>query len=227
MIDGRSYLSQLFGMAFGVSSPVFVPYTVNVDRLFFKETAGFEPKLGQNTPLDLGFKDLRMKMEQEAEAVSWMGTPIVYPFTFKGQPDYKVYRKDGQLENKAMADFMLPAATLVDFTRAKNIIKTPISGGNGSVKELYSFDDWRIRVRGICLDDNTRKTAPTAKEQKEQLLIWERIAGSIEVTGALFIEKNIKAVTINSANFTQLQGQPGVIPFELECESDERIELIL
>ena len=225
MIDARPYLAKMFDLAFGVKSPVFVPYTVNLDKLIYKDSKGFELP-GAAAQEAMPGLDVKLKAETEAEATSWMGTPIVYPFTLQGGV-YKKYSPSGELEDFRLEDFMMPAATLVDFSRAKNIIRTPVLGSNGTVKEMYSFDDWKIRVRGICLDDNTRRIAKTAVEQKKELLKWEQVCGSINVMGTLFFEKSILAMTISNANFTQLEGKPGVIPFELECESDERLELIL
>jgi hypothetical protein len=226
MTDSRFYLSEIFSLAFGVKSPVFVPYTIDLDRFLQKEGSNYNPNAATPASSSATFPDVKVKLENEAEAMSWMGTPIVYPFTLQGG-SYKKFKASGELEKVQMADFMMPAATLVDFTRAKAITKTPVLGSNGTVKELYSFEDWRIRVRGVCLNDSSRQMAKTAVEQKQQLLQWEQIAGSINVLGSLFLEKQIFAITINSASFTQLEGKSDVIPFEFECESDERLELIL
>lgn len=239
MIDGNSYLAEIFDKAFGVKSPVFIPYTYDLGDLFFKDKEPYKlPTETANTdkePYKLptqtantiaGYTGVTVKSETKEEKYTWLGTPIVYPFTLKGGI-LKNYAPNGELQDFKLADFMLPAATLVDFSRAKIIAKTPVLGANGSVKELYSFDDWKIRVRGVCLDDSTRAVAKTAVEQKQELLKWEQVCGSIEVIGALFFEKNIKALTINSVNFQQLEAKPNIIPFEFECESDERLELIL
>ncbi|MBD3748508.1 MAG: hypothetical protein IE931_03335 [Sphingobacteriales bacterium] len=224
MIDGRSYLAEVFDLAFGVKSPVFIPYTYDLGKLFENDQKFTLPE--EKTPGVATYNGPELKPDDITGPLSGLGTPIVYPFTLKGGI-YKVFNKDGDLVDFKLADFMMPAATLITFTRAKIITKTPVLGANGSVKELYSFDDWKIRIRGICLDDSSRKTAKTAKAQKEELLKWEQVAGSINIIGDLFFEKNILALTINSANFDQLEGKPNVIPFELECEGDERLELLL
>lgn len=223
-MDGRSYLADIFDLAFGVKSPVFIPYAPNLDKLIFKENDPYKLPEGQ-LEADPLYQDIRVKTAVESKELSWMGTPVVYPFWFK-RGNYKVYSSNGELQNYMLSDFMMPAATLIDFSRAKNIVKTPVLGSNGTVKELYSFDDWKIRVRGVCLDDDRRKSAKTAVEQKEELLKWERVCSSVEVVGSLFNEKNISVITINSISFTQLEGKPGIIPFEMECESDEDLVLI-
>jgi len=170
-----------------------------------------------------------MDDKHKTASISWMGTPVLFPITFKGEgldKPYKVYKPSGQLEPVEMQTFILPAATVTDFSRAKNIITTDVLGGNGTVKELFGFDDWQIRVRGICLDDPARAYAKTAQEQKEILMKWERIAGSIKVEGSQFSEKNIFEIVIQSINITQLEGKPWAIKFELNAVSNEPVSLI-
>lgn len=224
MIDGRSYLAEVFDLAFGVKSPVFIPYGYDLGKLFAKDAQYTLPNEPSTEVVQ--YNGIELNPDSPTGLLSHLGTPIVYSFTLKGGI-YKAFNKNGDLVDYRLADFMMPAATLITFSRAKIITKTPVLGANGTVKELYSFDDWKIRMRGVCLDDSSRKTAKTAKQQKEELLKWEQVAGSINIGGDLFTEKNIHALTINSANFDQLEGKPNIIPFELECEGDERLELLL
>lgn len=220
--DIRYDLSQLFDLAFGVKSPVFLPYPLQV-------TPGASPQFTQQESGPIvrdTFPNIEVKEQPAAERYSWMGTPIVFPFTLKGGT-YKVFNGDGDLVDYQIADFEMPAATLVDFTRPKIITRTKIPGNKGTVKELYGFDDWTFRIRGLCLDDQSRNTAKTAAEQKRELLKWNEICNAVNVTGELFFEKNIHALSINNINFTQLERKPNVFPFEFECYSDDRLELIL
>src|SRR5690606_23095794 len=125
--------------------------------------------------------------------VTWMGTPVLFPIRFLGEgmdKPYRIYKPSGELQEVKMSTFNLPAATVSDFSRAKNIVTTDVLGGNGTVKELFGFDDWQIRLRGICITDPARQNSKTAQEQKEALMQWENIAGSIKVEGMLFQEKH-------------------------------------
>lgn len=162
--------------------------------------------------------------------ISWMGTPILFPMEFSAEGldrPYKVYRNDGRLEEINIRSFMLPAATVADFTRAKKIITTEVLGGDGTIKELYGFDDWNIRIRGVCLDDAARSHASTATEQKRELLKWENIAGAVKVNGSLFKEKDITEIVIQSIHIRQLEGKPWAIPFEISAVSNQPVSLIL
>jgi hypothetical protein len=204
-------IGQLFQLAFGINNPVYLTQPIVIGR-GDEGSPVYSPSL---TPTGAG--DVRF---------SWMGTPILFPFSLKGGI-YRRYDRSGELEDYPLDDFDMPAATLVDFSRAKQVINTKVLGSNGSVKELYSFDDWRVRIRGLCLTDPSRRMAPDAEEQREKLVQWEQVAQAVNVTGALFQQKNIYSLVIEEVFFRQIEGRPGVIPFEMECLGDEPIELTL
>lgn len=158
----------------------------------------------------------------EYDRLSQFGTPVVGSFTIKGR-NYQVYNKvTGKLVKKEYSDFEFPLATIVDFSRPKNITKTPTIGSSGTVKEIFGFDDWKINIRGICLDDSSREYQKTAKEQQHALIMLNEIADSIEIAkGRLFFEKNISRIAIERLDITPVQGKPGMIQYEMECSSDE------
>ena len=168
---------------------------------------------------DASYASIPVKEKKEAKKMSWLGTPIIYPTVFKGSP-YQQYKK-GVLELKSFQNFNIPPATLIDFRRTKNITKTRLIGNAGAVKEIYGFDDWQIRFRGLCLDTPQM----SAYEQHQELLKWENIADSIEVIGELFLDKSIYRLVIEDINFPQLEGKQNIIPFEIAAVSDEPIEL--
>ncbi|MBP0904166.1 DUF6046 domain-containing protein [Mariniflexile gromovii] len=195
-------LSQLFNIAFG-----FVPVSYAVNNL--------EPISNEAV-----YRSIPTKPIEEVKKMSWMGTPIMFPMKFKGG-SYQCYTPLGDLEQKQFNDFEIPPATVVDFRRAKNITKTSVLGKSGTVKEIYGFDDWQIRIRGLCLD--TPKIS--AYDQYRELLKWEEIADSIEVIGSLFIDKSIYRISIEEFDFKLPQGKQNVFPFEITACSDEPIEL--
>lgn len=195
-------ISQLFNAAFG-----FVPITYKVNQ-------------NQPTGAKLSYGSLEVEEDVEAKKMSWMGTPIMFPVLFKGGT-YRFYNAKSEIVEKTLKDFDLPPTTVVDFRRAKNITKTNVLGNNGTVKEIYGFDDWQIRIRGLCLDTPTIK----AYDIQSELLKWEQVVDSIEVEGDLFLDKEIYRLTIEDIDFRQPQGKHNVIPFEITASSDEPIEI--
>ncbi|RLZ08601.1 DUF6046 domain-containing protein [Faecalibacter macacae] len=199
-------LPSIFRTAFGINAPIYVADVYS----------------NQQSPA-LNYSDVKFVDDQQSRELSWLGTPIMFPIKIHGG-SYQFYNPKGELISETIADFQMPASSLVDFSRAKNITRTDVLGNNGTVKEIYGFDDWSIRIRGLCLNEPGVRTA---EEQKQALLRIEQIAGAVDVLGSLFTEKNIHAITIESIDFQQVQGKPDVIPFEIRAISDEPLLLTL
>lgn len=206
MADLRYNVSKLFQAAFGINSPIYIT----------------EPFM-KNAPANISFKGIETLPDYyKADAVSWMGTPIMFSAKFLGR-SYNKYNADGSRGIVQMGDFQLPAATMFSFRRAHNITRTNLLGSNGTVKEIYGFDDWVIDVRGICLDEPNQ----SAHEQLEQLLQWEELADGIDISGSLFEQRKISRVCIADWSDNLQQGSSGVIPFQFQLFSDEDIILAL
>jgi hypothetical protein len=199
-------LSQLFKTAFGINSPIFI-----TEPLSKQQNQSFDFK-GIGIIEDYYTKD----------ATSWMGTPIIGLLKFNGG-FYNKYNQIGEIVPKQFPDFTLPPATLFSFRRSKNVIKTNILGGNGTIKEVFGFDDWIIDVKGLAVDTPNS----SARKQIEELLNWEDLADQISISGDLFSKKDISAVVIEDFKQESIQGNPTVIPFSMTLISDQDIVLIL
>lgn len=206
MPDIKNNVSQLFKAAFGINSPIFIT-----------------TPLSKREPAFLDYKGITVLPDYyKAEATSWMGTPIIGLLKFKGGT-YKIYRDKGEVSDIEYQDFTLPPATLFSFRRAKNITKTNLLGNNGTVKEIFGFDDWVIDVKGLAVDTPTM----SAQDQLNTLKEWEELASAINVSGKMFTRKKIAAVVIDDYKEESIQGTPGVIPFSMTLTSDESILLTL
>ena len=206
-IDNRAVLGQLFKTAFGVS-PVYI--TVPIGKPKQVKIEGFNPSV----------KDEFVNEDQVLKSV--YGTPIVFPVQFRGG-DYPVYDWYGKPKMKRYDDLWLPATTMVDFSRAKNVIKTNVLGANGTIKEVFGFDDWNIRIRMLCINDNKYK----AREYADMLQDWFEIAGGINVFGSIFSKKEIYNIVIENIDIKSVTGSPDVIPIEMTAVSNEPIEIFL
>lgn len=206
-------IQQVFQYAFGVNPPI---YTIKQSEVDY-------------TP---NFPNVQTATQEEVNKMSHLGTPIMFPISFPAGK-YKMYGVDGVLKDDLteVKSFDFPATTLVNFSRAKNIIRTDVLGGSGTVKEFFGFDDWQIRIRGVALSEPNA----TAREQIDSLLMFENVADSISLVledarkgfNTLFFDKEIYQLVIKDIDIKQIQGQPNMIPFEVTAMSDEPIELIL
>lgn len=206
-IDNRVALGQLFKTAFGVA-PVYM--TVPIGTTNEVKIEGFNPSVKEED------------INEDEILKSVYNTPIIYPVSFEGG-DYPIYDWYGKIKLKNYKQIWLPATTMVDFSRAKNIIKTNVIGINGTVKEYFGFDDWQIRIRMLCLNDNKYK----AREYADILQDWFEIAGGINVRGSIFSKKEIYNIVIENFDVKTLAGSPSVIPIELSCSSNEPVEIFL
>lgn len=202
-MDNRYNISQLFKLAFGVNLPVYLTVPIGKEPVHTAE-----------------YGSIRTVEREEAMRLSKLGTPIVFPVKFTAG-SYKFYDYQSKIIEKQLADFWLPPATMVDFSRVKNISRTDVIGGNGTVKEIYGFDDWQIRIRTVCHNDEL-----STREYEKRLIEWSEVIQSISVEGDLFGWKNIHNLVIESIDIHSLEGTPNIIPIELNCISDEPFELI-
>ncbi len=206
-IDNRAVLGQLFRTAFGVA-PIYIVEPLGKTKEIKIE--GFNPSV----------KDDFINEDKVLKSV--YGTPIIFPVQFRGG-DYPIYDWYGKPKMKRYDDLWLPATTMVDFSRAKNAIKTNVLGANGTVKEIFGFDDWNIRIRMLCLNDNRFK----AREYADMLQDWFEIAGGINVFGSIFSKKEIYNIVIENIDIKSVTGSPDVIPIELSAVSNEPVEIFL
>jgi hypothetical protein len=161
---------------------------------------------------------------QDINTLSAVGTPIVFPWHLVAGK-YKSYDDKGNVIELEFANsFEMPRATICDFSRGKIRRRTKTSGSRGTVKEMYGWEDWKINIRGVLFNDFSH-TFKTAHEQKRELLRWENVGESVEVSGELFTHKGIYRIDIDEIKFSQLSGKPDLIPYEISAYSDTPIEL--
>ncbi len=158
--------------------------------------------------------------------VTYLGTPIIFPVILKGQ-NYRIYKDNGEVGTISVRDFELPAVTLSTFSRKKNLSKTELTAGYGSVTEMYGFSDWRIEIRGLCIKEKSHPHAKTVEAQLKRLYQFEKIAQQIPVVSSLYNNAGIQAIEIEELYINQLEGRPDVIPFRMNCKSAAPKELIL
>lgn len=225
-MDLRYEASQLFQAAFGFNFPIFIAYDVlgAAEEGLLGALGVQRPGVifsGIDTIPDFTQEGIERNYYNEAEAKSWMGTPIIFQAKLMAG-NYFVY-KNGLPQREAFETIAFPPATMFSFRRAKNIVRTNVSGSDGTVKEIFGFDDWVIDVRGLCLDGPD----VSAKQQLEQLLNFERVADAIDVTGSQFAVRKIIKVVMEDWQDNVPQGKPGVIAFQCKLISDQPIELNL
>ena len=184
-------IGALFTEVFGISSPIYLPWG--------RTLQDYDPGkyIGVTTIPDA-----------EAEAYSWMGTPVIGTFTLDGNKQYSTYNPDGS-------------------RGSMNCSKTKVLGVHGTVKEVYGLDDWKINIRGFCIADKSREGYKTVAEQVNALCKFRKVTEAVGVTGSIFNNKEIYSIVIDNISFNPIQGNSSVVPFTIEATSDNPYELTL
>lgn len=211
MLNTVLNIGALFTEVFGISAPIYLPWG--------RKLKDYEPG---------DYSDyIEMIPQERAEAYSWMGTPVLGSFTLEGNKKYSTYNPDGSRGTLNIVDFPMPYATLVDFSRGMNLTKTKVLGSQGTIKEIYGLDDWKINIRGFCIADEYRDGFTTVEEQVNALCTFRKVTEPIGVTGLLFTTKEINSIVIDELSINPIQGNTSVVPFTISATSDNPYELKL
>ncbi len=206
-----SFVSGLLQDVFGISTPVY------------------HPEIGDTSDQPGAFSGIQL----DPDAPEYDNAPVRFgqkvwgAFWLKGGR-YLSYAYDGKLKEEEYSRFLMPLATLVSFSRPKQVKVTQTVGGTGSVKEIYGLGDWAIGINGIILPDyNNPSGMQTVEEQMEVLQQYNEVAGSLSVDGQIFAKREISSIVIESLKFSPIQGKPQMMQYSIQAVSDEDLLLLL
>jgi len=116
----------------------------------------------------------------------------------------------------------LPNEPLISFSLAKTIKETPTVGKyrKGTVKEYITTEDYRISIRGVCVDPDDFRRYPA--EQVEEINRLFDINDSVQVVGNKFFELfGIRNIVFTDKKFDEMAGQQGLQKYTLNAVSDQ------
>ncbi|WP_010664934.1 DUF6046 domain-containing protein [Marinilabilia salmonicolor] len=205
-----AYVGKLLSDVFGVESPVYLPTWWQGRDYSPAPYPGLEVEAD-----DPEYDDAPVRMGNKTFGAFWL----------RGGR-YMTYHYTGELKEKSYPDFLMPLASIVDFTRPKTVNKTTTTGGSGTVKEIYGLGDWNITIKGIIIPDKDNEGAfKTVDGQMDMIQKYHEIAGSIEVDGQIFAKRNIYRITTEDLSFSPVQGRPNMMQYTIEATSDEDLLL--
>lgn len=208
-------------MSYNLSNLFLESFGLKVNKAYSPEVSNGKADYPNGTYTGIEF----LEDELEASKMSYLGTPVLFPINFVGNT-YKRFDSTGKIIDIVLGDFQLPAACIVDFRRPKNIVTTAVSGGYGTVKEIFAFSDWEITINGFFLPDSKQPQGLNSPyEQEVELNKWNELVTAIDVESRIFLDRDIKSITINDFSVQTLRGQPKIRPFSINASSDEPIEL--
>ncbi|MBI1228218.1 MAG: hypothetical protein GC192_23495 [Bacteroidetes bacterium] len=120
--------------------------------------------------------------------------------------------------------YALPHETVISYHQAKNIVKTAMSGKDGTVKEYISLDDWSITIQGFIIDYDS-SNYPI--DRVDELRKWFQKNKDLGVVSDWLTQLGIYRIVVTDLDLPALAGFSNVQPFEIRALSDEPVELEL
>lgn len=117
---------------------------------------------------------------------------------------------------------------LVTVDEPFNIIKTPITGRRGTVKEYIGKGDYGVTIRGILATDiraEDRMAYPLIPVREMEQLA--NLGVAVPVSGHLHEVYGISNLIIENVRYESLPGFVNLQAYELQCLSDNPIEIDL
>lgn len=122
---------------------------------------------------------------------------------------------------------------LFDVSIEKNIVRTPINGRDGTVKQYISLGDYAISCQGIIIGESdavnagfdVTETNVVPETEIRKLNEIMRVPQEIEVVSEFLDFFDVSTVVIEGASFSQREGFRDSIYFSCGMLSDAPIEL--
>ena len=110
--------------------------------------------------------------------------------------------------------------SVIRISGKKTIVKTPMAERQGTVKELYSTDDYSISIKGFLIDEEHRLWPGSQIRALKNLFELQNAVTLDNALTNLILEKDQKVV-IESLEFPEVEGgRKHVRPFNMTLESD-------
>jgi hypothetical protein len=173
---------------------------LGVRALTFQDGEGLEQR-------DIDYEGLTSR-DFQADKLSYLGTPVFDPVSLKSQ--------DGNISIEL-------DAILTELSMSKNIVTTAIQGRNGTVKEYIADGDYNVVFRGVIVGQDGDYPQFDVSILRDLVQLPEALICESDFL-RLFGVNNI---VVQTYSFPQREGFLNTQLFELQCLSDEPIELII
>jgi hypothetical protein len=154
--------------------------------------------------------------DDASEGVGYFGKPVFSKVVFPAGS----YEENGQTIQYDGVEIIDPLVTIGD---NRQIVTTSIQGKKGTVKEFISNGDYAVTIQGLLYDAQNLRAYPARETQKLREVCEAPIA--LPVTGRMFKLFGISNLVIMNARYQAVQGFTNLQAFELQCISDDALEL--
>jgi hypothetical protein len=153
---------------------------------------------------------------EEPVGRSYLGTPVIDNLEFP-QGSYT------DLEGNTIDYGAVVVDTVIfSVSKPRNIVKTPIQGRNGTVKEYVSDGDYVITCRGIISNRDNVIPLDQARDLRTVFEVPQQVPIVSEYLNDLF---EIFDIVIEQWDMPQVEGTRNQIPFSFTATSDVPLDL--
>lgn len=161
----------------------------------------------------------------EANFTSYLGTPVWSPLEFLKTSGTSLDNSlDVGAANGNSETFLRVDTCLITVTQTKNVVKTPIQGRNGTVKEYISDGDYDINIKGVIISPY-----PMLYPRDEVNILIElmKLQKQIPVASEFLSLFDIEAMVVESYTISEKLGSRNEVPFEINAISDLAEEITI
>jgi len=152
----------------------------------------------------------------EPIGVSSLGTPIFDDVSFPAGQYINLFGDTIAFDEVRLQNVLVVA------NRAKNVIKTPIQGRDGTVKEYISAGDYVVTISGQIVSESN--TFPELELQNLNALMDANTPLSI-VSSFLNDGLNVGFIVIEGDSYSQVRGSRNTVEISFQAVSDVSIDL--
>lgn len=175
---------------------------------------------------EIAFKKLQANQET-ASKQSMFGTPVY------SNLEIPAGRYTDLKGNTIQYEGIRIDTVMFDVNKERNIVRTQISGRNGTIKQYISDGDFVINCTGILTGRSSSSgksfsvsnVTGAPEEELRKLVAICSIPREIDVISEFLDFFGITTVVINAPSFAQKMGSRGEILFTLQMFSDTPVEL--
>lgn len=178
-----------------------------------------------NTRLIPWYGEIQQEPFDEAEFTSYLGTPVWSPLEFLRTSGTSFDNSLDVGEQRGNSETMLRIDTcLITIDQPRNIVKTPIQGRNGTVKEYISDGDFMVNIKGVIISPY-----PMLYPEDDVKLFIELMGlpKQIPVASKFLQLFSITDIVIENYNIAEKLGSRNEVPFEITACSDKAEEILL
>ncbi len=159
---------------------------------------------------------------EQYSGITAAARPVDVARSIAGVPIYEQFTFTEEANGQLIIDYTFPGWPLMALDFPINIVKTPVTGLPGTVKDFIGEGDVEIGIRGLLINHDSYDIPLDQMQALKQLL-----KRTLKVSGRVLNALDIHYLVIERLSFLEVEGNLQVQPFFIEALSDYPYELVI